>query len=210
MNKCVELNGGRPFKGCIHIGAHLGEEAQAYASAGVRNVLWVEANPKLMKPLYDNTRDVSVKSKYFNAVITDVDNEEVELKIANNGQSSSIFEFGTHATMYPHVQYVDRIKMKSKRFDTLYKENIVDVDIDLYDFINLDIQGAELKALKSFGNLFENVNFKAIYTEINLEEVYKGCALLSEIEEFLDEKGFKKVAVSGESHAWGDCLFLKK
>jgi hypothetical protein len=38
--------------------------------------------------------------------------------------------------------------------DTLIKEN--NIDIEMYDFINLDIQGAELLALKSFDNLINN------------------------------------------------------
>lgn len=209
MEQCVKANKGIPFKGVIHIGGHRAEEAEAYAKAGIRNVVWVEANKNLMKHIYDNARKFPFNSKYFCAVISDTDNEEVTLNIANNGQSSSILELGTHKDLHPHVHYVEKVKSFTKRFDTLWRENSSDINIDLYDFINLDIQGAELKALKSFGNLFELANFKAVYTEINFEEVYKGCALAHELDDFLSAKGFHRILTSGEVDAWQDALYVK-
>lgn len=209
MEQCIKSNKGIPFKGVIHIGGHRAEEAEAYAKAGVRNVIWVEANKNLMKHIYDNARKFPLNSKYFCAVISDTDNEEVNLNIANNGQSSSILELGTHKELHPQVHYVDKVKSYTKRFDTLWRENSNDINIDLYDFINLDIQGAELKALKGFGNLFELANFKAVYTEINFEEVYKGCALAHELDDFLDTKGFHRILTSGEVDAWQDALYVK-
>ena len=65
--------------------------------------------------------------------------------------------------------------------------------------MNLDIQGKELDALKSMGDYIQYVQY--IYTEVNSEKVYKDCALLPEIDEFLKEKGFIRVACK----MWGNC-----
>ena len=40
-----------PRKGLIHIGAHQAEELPVYKALRLPHVLWVEANPKLAKPL---------------------------------------------------------------------------------------------------------------------------------------------------------------
>jgi hypothetical protein len=76
------------------------------------------------------------------------------------------------------------------------------------DFLNIDLQGAELKALKGMGDRLNQ--FKWAYLEVNWEELYKGCALFTEVEAYLGDFGFrvaefKKCGGTG----WGDCLFIK-
>ena len=100
--------------------------------------------------------------------------------------------------------------MKTKRFETLWRENSADIDIDQYDFINLDVQGAELKVLKGFGKLFDLANFKAIYTEINYEHVYKDCCLVEELDQFLSQYGFQRSLTAAPEGSWGDSLYIKR
>ena len=57
-----------------------------------------------------------------------------------------------------------------------------------FNFLNLDIQGAELKALKSMGDYLNNVDY--IYTEVNSDYVYEDCALITELDDYLSQ--FKK------------------
>jgi len=202
MEKCVMVNGA-PFKGVIHVGAHLGEETEAYVNANIKNVVWFEANKKLMKHLFDKTNFYPIKNYYKNVALSDVDDEEITFNIANNGQSSSMLELGVHAQQYPHIQYTDHISMKTKRFDS-----IKDIVISDYDFLNLDVQGAELKVLRGFGRLLEN--FSAVYTEINFVEMYKNCCLVEEIDKHLDGFGFKRVITEAPEQTWGDALYIKK
>jgi len=210
MNQCIQASGGKPFKGVIHIGAHHGEEAQDYVNCGVKNVLWVEANPYIMKNLFDQTRKMSLQTEYLNEVLSDVDNEETTLNIANNGQSSSILELGLHAIQYPHIQYVKRLPVKTKRFDTAVQENPTKVDMSKYDFINIDVQGAELKVLKGFGELLKQYPIRAVYTEINFQELYKGCCLVHELDEYLSQFGFKRLITVAPEKTWGDALYARK
>jgi len=191
-------------KGIIHIGAHLMEERNDYKSQGLYNTIWVEANPKV----YLNIEFVNNEpnnERVFNCAISDEDNKLYEFNITNNGQSSSILKLDKHKIHHPQIHVSEVINVNSKRMETLLLEN--NINIDNYDFLNIDIQGAELMALKGFGNLLNNIKY--IYTEINTNTLYKDCALVSEIDEYLSKYGFKRVETSMTEFEWGDALYIK-
>jgi len=141
----------------------------------------------------------------FKAVISDKDGEEVTFNRTNNDASSSILELGTHATHYTWIVVTDRIIMKTITIDTFMKEK--ELDPTLYDLWNFDIQGAELKALKGGEAALQHA--KALYLEVNTEEVYKGCAQMGEIDIYLAQFGFKRVITRLEAEGWGDALYIK-
>lgn len=68
------------------------------------------------------------------------------------------------------------------------------------NFVNIDIQGAELKALKGMKKYLENVDY--LYLEVDVKELYEGCCLLSEINEFLKGFGFEQKEISLTQHGW--------
>ena len=72
----------------------------------------------------------------YHAVITD---QEVTFHLANNGQSSSILEFGTHSQEHLHIKYVESIKQKTLTIDTFFEKE--KIDPSYYTFRNFDIQG---------------------------------------------------------------------
>ena len=195
---------GKP-KGIIHIGAHLMEERGDYISQGLYNTIWIEANPKV----YSNIKFVNDESndeRAFNYAISDEDNKLYEFNITNNGQSSSILKLDKHKIHHPQIHVSDIINIHSKRMDTLLSEN--NININDYDFLNIDIQGAELLALKGFGNLLNNIKY--IYTEINTNTLYEDCALVSEIDEYLSNYEFKRVETSMTEFEWGDALYINE
>jgi len=189
-------------KGILHIGAHLGEESKDYNDLGIDNVVWIEGNEKLITNLKSNVGSNTV----LNYLVSDKDDEEYDFNLSNNGQSSSILEMDKHLKHHPQVKYVDTIKVKSKRVDTIFEEN--NLNESDYDFINLDIQGAELMALKGMSDMLKS--FKYIYTEVNTGEVYKGCAKMNEIDEFLSGYGFERVETKITNFEWGDAFYIKK
>jgi FkbM family methyltransferase len=192
------------LKGVLHVGAHECEEQKYYLEEGVSNdnIYWVEAmqeKVELMKKK-DNTLNV------YQSVIDVEDGKTIEFNVADNGQSSSIFDFGTHSKHHPYVKMIRKKQVTTTRLDTFIKTN--NIPIDNINFMNIDIQGAELKALKSMGNYIDNIDY--IYTEVNTEYVYKGCALLSEIDEFLSNNGFKRVACQMWGNCgWGDAFYIR-
>jgi hypothetical protein len=51
---------------------------------------------------------------------------------------------------------------------------------------------------------------KAIYLEVNEKELYKGCAIISEVDDFLGKNGFLRVATFREPFVgWGDALYIR-
>jgi FkbM family methyltransferase len=195
---------GRP-KGIIHIGAHLMEERNDYSSHGLNNTIWVEANPKIYSQIeYVNNENSSERA--FNFAISDIDNVVYKFNVTNNGESSSILELDKHIKHHPHIHVTETLNVNSKRMDSLITEN--NINVSDYDFINLDIQGAELLALKSFGELIKNFNY--IYTEVNTASIYKNCALITEIDEYLNNYNFERVETTITQFEWGDALYLKK
>ena len=76
------------------------------------------------------------------------------------------------------------------------------------NFLNLDIQGAELLALKGMAKYLKHIKY--IYTEVNTEKVYKDCALITEIDDFLKLHGFsRKCEAIYRQFGWGDALYIR-
>jgi FkbM family methyltransferase len=141
------------------------------------------------------------------AVIDNEDNKEVIFNITNNGQSSSILDLGTHLQHHSWVNVVQKVLHKTTRLDTLIDKH--NIPIDNINFINLDIQGVELRALKSMEKYLHHIKY--IYTEVNTEYVYKNCNLIGEIDEYLKEFGFTRVIVRmWENCGWGDAFYIKQ
>jgi FkbM family methyltransferase len=188
------------FKGILHVGAHECEELNDYERYIPRNqILWIEAlqnKVELCKQIYPN---VLIE----NAIVSDVV-ENVRFNVSNNGQSSSILEFGLHSYFHPQVHYVNSFESETK----LLKDIISNYNID-YNFLNLDIQGAELKALKGMEEYLHKVDY--VYTEVNSDYVYKECVLVTELDEYLQKFGLIRVETKWcGDFRWGDAFYIRK
>jgi FkbM family methyltransferase len=186
------------ISGVLHVGGHLAEELSIYDAAGINYVIWVEADEERsvkIKNLVPDFHDVVC------AVVGDVDGADVVFHEANNGQSSSILDFGTHVVEHPEVFYISETKKTMRRLDALAEE----FDFKKFNFLNLDIQGAELLALKGMGNLLDNVTY--IYTEINEKSLYDGCCLIPDLDEYLSD--FQRVITEMTPFGWGDALYVR-
>lgn len=188
-------------KGVLHVGANVGEEAPVYDELGIKDVCWIEANPEIVPQLRLNVNKYD--HKVIQMLVGDVHGLELNFHISNNAsQSSSILELGTHKTAHPEVNFIKDIQLKMYRLDqcSCWGE---------YDFLNIDLQGSELKALKGMGDTLDH--FKWAYLEVNKEELYKGCALIGELDSFLSEKGFQRVETKWCGNTgWGDALYIRK
>jgi len=197
----ILLSNNITIDGAFHIGAHDCEELTFYNQLGLKNeeVVWIDAIPK--KVVEATNKGIP---NVYNAVITDKDYEDVIFNVSNNGQSSSVLEFGTHSIEHPWVVYVDKIQQKSITIDTFFEKN--NIDASKYNFWNFDIQGAELMALK--GAIKSIQHAKALYLEVNEKELYKNCGLITEIDTFLSNYNFKRVLTDMTPHGWGDALYI--
>lgn len=121
--------------------------------------------------------------------------------IDGNPGASSLFKSNG---MYPVEKYVqDEIKVKAHRLDTLMqKYNIPRVDI-----IWMDLQGAELLALKGLGNHLDKVRY--IHTEVSHKEMYTGQVMFNELNNFILSKGFS-VANNISMNGWQEDIIYSK
>ena len=189
--------------GVLHVGAHLGEEFVSYNENGwskANKIIWIESQSILVEELKRTLP--SERNHIINATVWNKSGVEMSFKIASNSQSSSLLNFGTHESTYPDIHMIDSMVVRTMRLDEIITTS------DNIDFLNLDIQGAELHALQGLGTHLSRV--KWIYSEVNKIEVYKGCALIQDLDAYLRSFGFKRVATRWVSRAgWGDALWAQ-
>jgi hypothetical protein len=189
-------------RGVFHVGAHNCEELDGYNRIGIsaEKVVWVEALAE--KVLVTKTRGIP---NIYHAVITDKDGVEVTFHVGNDTQVSSVLEFGTCTTEHPWVQYVSQFTAPGVTVDTFFSRE--GLDAAHYNLWNFDIQGAELMALRGATAALSHA--EALYLEVNVKELYKGCGLLPELDAFLGSHGFQRIRTEMTNHGWGDALFIR-
>lgn len=191
-------------KGIIHIGAHEAEEIKDYLKKDIDNIIWIEANPNKYKRLEEKISNYPkmILGKFAAGSTLN----ELDLNIANNGQSSSLLAMGTHAESYPDIKFTSTVNVPVIPLDHWLEKN--SLDSRLYNFLNIDIQGYELEALKGMPKQLENIDY--IYLEVNFKKVYKNCHLINDIDLFLDKYNFKRVSTVTTPYGWGDAFYVKK
>jgi FkbM family methyltransferase len=188
-------------KSIIHVGAHHAEEFNQYKVNGWGKVFWFEAieeNIEIIERVVLNSGD-----EVINAAVWSKSGNILNFNIASNSQSTSTLEFGQHSSLYPDIRKVSSRKIMSLALDDYFESKTIP------EFINLDIQGTELEALKGFSKSLNKV--KWVYTEVNKKEIYKNCALVEDIDEFLSQYGFTRFKTRWVlNHGWGDALYVKE
>ena len=181
-------------KGIIHIGAHKCEELNSYLKY-TSNILWIEANDELC------INNPNIK----NALISNVDDDEVDFIITNNGMSSSLLELHLHKTEHPNVVETKRIKKRTITLNTFFERN--NLSYDAFDMLCLDIQGAEYLALLGASKILPNI--KCIITEVNEKELYRNCRLINDLDKLLTSYNFKRIKTFMTQHGWGDAIYIR-
>lgn len=99
----------------------------------------------------------------------------------NPGASSLFLATGN----YPHETYFqDEITVNCHRIDSILQND----NVNKVNLIWMDLQGAELLALNSMGNILNTVDY--IYTEVSHQPLYHGQVLFPELDKFLVDNNF--------------------
>ena len=187
--------------GVIHMGAHRGGEAPIY-DWFQKKTIWIEANPKIIPDLKDNVYQFPFQ-KVIQALLSDKDGDYIDFYISSNDSaSSSIFEFGKKS-IEQNLKMVSKIKLRSCKLDTIVKNEPIEI-LD-YDFWVIDLQGAELLALK--GAMESLRKCKSILVEVSKNEYYKNAVNWEELKKFLNQNDFIQQWEPIEAHS--DVLFIK-
>mgnify|MGYP003392528267 CR=1 FL=1 len=185
----------------LHVGAHEAEEYEEYKIFGFRSVTWVEMNARKSAELIGRFRG-DESQRVINAAAWDKSGETIRIHNASNVQSSSLLAPHLHLQMHPEVSFDMGEEVVTTRLDEILDTNTS------YDFVNMDIQGAELRALAGMGLFLQQASW--VYLEVNTEELYRDCALLPDVDKFLNQQGFIRIATKILPQAWGDAIYLNE
>lgn len=189
------------IKGVIHIGAHYGQEYEEYERFGITDLLFFEPVKKNYDGLIKNLPK-SNRIKTFNLALgNETGEKDMFIEQANFGQSNSLLEPKEHLKQYPSIKFTDKETVKIDKLDN------IQYDRTLYNMINIDVQGFELEVFKGAKESLKHIEI--IYSEINLVEMYKGCVLVHELDNFLKQFGFYRILTDTHYKNWGDALYLK-
>ncbi len=194
-----------PKSGLIHIGARYAEELNFYKHHALQDILWIEADPEAETKLtLKVAKHPGSKVAIFAATDT---NGQIDLrKTSNDGHSSSILKLKNHSKYYPGIVEDKVLTVQQRRLDDFLAEN---AELrNKYNTLVMDIQGAELIALKGAVQTLEGID--AIITETNYNELYEGAAFIKTLDDFLEMHDFIRVDSASCTHYTGDALYVKK
>ncbi len=127
---------------------------------------------------------------------------EMEMSIMNNLESSSLLPMFKHLEIYPDIRTERVIKVMPVRLDELLEKE------PTIEMLNIDVQGAELRVIKSLGEQIKEV--KWIYLEVNEIELYKGLSSVRDIDSYLSQSNFLRVETRWwKNDGWGDALYIR-
>lgn len=188
--------------GIIHMGGHRGQEAAIYDWFN-KKTIWIEANPNILDDLKDNV-ELYFNQKVIHALLSNKDKVLTRFYLSSNdAASSSLFKFGT-GDLHSAIRMTNFIELETIKFDSMVEAKRI--DINEYDFWVMDLQGAELLALKGSINSLKKCKF--IYAEISKVDIYENGAQWHELKNFLNFHKFSPVWEPIEDHT--DVLFCKQ
>lgn len=196
---------GIALRGVIHVGAHDGDELPTYLELGAKHVLLIEANPVLAERLRSRARLVP-EVTVAHCAVTDTDGP-VDLHVLSKDESSSILPLKLHQEIYPSVVENEIVQVPGLRLDQLMQS----LALDAADFnvMCVDVQGAELRALQGATKTLDAI--EAINVEVNFAELFADCAQVEDIDNYLGDRGFDRVATLTPYHpSWGDALYVRR
>ena len=198
-----QINAICEITGVIHIGGFVGEELNCYRSIGLTNTVIFEPQPKLFDIiknkliLQEKAYDVALGSKsdkktmYISHREGGVDN--------GSGASSSLLKPKKHLEEHPEVTFPETIDVEIKTLD--------EFNLSGFNFLNIDVQGYELEVLRGATKLLPNID--AMIVEVNRDEVYEGCPMIQDIDDFLLPFGIERKFEYWQSKSWGDAIYMR-
>lgn len=189
-------------KGVIEVGAHWGQEYDAYSLMGVERFVFIEPCAKafcVLKTKFQDNHNV----KLFCTACGDISGKAVMFTgPTNQGMSNSLLKPQVHLTQHPDVTFPDTEMVSVNRLDDL------PFDRAEYNLLNMDCQGFENRVLMGAPKTLETVDY--IYTEVNRQFMYENCALIEDIDRLLLEFERMETGWASHYHGWGDAFYIRK
>jgi FkbM family methyltransferase len=172
--------------------------------------LWPESTihsfepvPHIFQQLTDNTSHLSNAYRYNYALSDKNETHTMHISSGRSDACSSLLQPCEELMTSPHITFESTVEVETITLDTWADKHA----INHIDFLWLDLQGAELKALRGAESILKTVS--VIQVEINKTERYKGAVLYPELKEWLLSQGFQVDTETWFKTTWGDALFVK-
>tara|TARA_B100002019_G_C21274951_1_gene605006 strand:+ start:38130 stop:38903 length:774 start_codon:yes stop_codon:yes gene_type:complete len=190
-------------KGVAHFGAHLGQEVEEYRKLNFTPIHLFEPQKKLFDKLQESFRTDKDIYLYNAGLGREKMTTELFSSPSNEGGSASVLKPSGHLKYHPEIIFKNKEKIKIYSYDEFNLKNV--------NFLNIDIQGYELEALKGCKNSLKNY-VEYIYIEISRKEMYEGSVLKNQLDKFLQDFDFIRVKTRWASSKipWGDAFYIKK
>lgn len=184
-------------RGVLHLGAHLAEEFDQYKQEGFGRVLWVEAQERLIAQL--KRRVAGSGDAVFRGAVWSASGSPITLNVADSSQGASLFHFPP--------DYRSKTEVEQQHVTTVTVEDLIPIG-EFFDFVNLDIQGSELEALRGMGARMRDLRW--VYCEVNRAQLYEGIPMVGEIDDYLGSLGFFRAVTIWTPGQWGDALYVRR
>lgn len=184
----------------LDIGANIGQfHKLAQSTYPEAFIFSIEASPECEQSLKEIT------SNYYIGLLAK-DNSEYNFfsrKDAPTGTGNSIYRELTH---FYSDDKLEILKQTGIKLDDLFEED------SEFDLIKIDTQGSELDIISGGLNLCKKA--KGILLEVSLTQYNEGAPLYDEVISFMQNLGFKAVAILDEARNHGahqqDILFINE
>jgi len=201
-------------KTVVHVGAHFGEEAARYQDWGAKTVVWFEAAPDIFPVLEKHIQSMAnrppslfcrltgqprTRHIAIQALIGADEGGSAEFHLFDNdGASNSMFKMKRgEDDRFPEVRETGEVlELPMRSLDAALDD--AGVPPETVDILVLDVQGAELMCLRGAGRTLGAVKY--LESEVSREPVYEGGVLLSELEKWLEGRGFQRKSMIRKFH----------
>lgn len=204
-----------PVDGVVHVGAHEGQEVDAYVARGASLVVLVEPNPDACRVLRERYRD-RPEVRVIEAAAFDAERPVKLLVHTSRGGSTepaSVLALGRFKEIVPTLETPTEIEVEAAPLDVLLARE--GLEPERFQLLNVDVQGAELHVLRGAERLLAAVS--AVLAEVHVVELYAGGADEQAVDACLADRGFRRLDAeyhelydeSGSFPAWGEVLYVR-
>jgi len=184
--------------GVIHVGAHHGQELESYRMGGIRNIHFIEPC-KAAYEILELRMEQEEGVRCYRVACGTIQGEAImHVESRNKGQSNSLLKPMKHLVQFPDIVFNESEVVEVTPLDNL--------NIQGCNLLNMDVQGFEAEVLRGATQTLKGIDY--IYTEVNRDEVYEGCARIEQLDKLLED--FVRVETNWAGGTWGDALYIRE